>query len=163
MPTVVLTTIVSPTSRVPVCAARAFFKCKKYSLSPSFCLNFCKLSELSCEDLFWMRLTPQYLLGSQLMAPKHTDGIRCNVTPVMNNVYTCMQELHMCSSALRSQPVFHLLLEALNRGWKLDHWDIPVAWTFSLQRTSIHCSSLPKYTDVFSSTTLLSTPLLMWN
>lgn len=88
----------------------------------------------------------------------------------MNNVYTCMQEPQICSSALRLQPVFHFLLEALKRGWNLDHLDIPVAWMFSLQRTSIHCSSLTKY---FSHSPLLSTrsdavsaafwPLLMWN
>lgn len=173
MPTVVLTTIVSPTSRVPVCAARAFFKCKKYSLSSSCCLIFCKLSELSCEDLLWMWVTPQYLLGSRLTALKHADGVRCNVTPIMNNVCTRMQEPQICSSALRSQPVFHLLLEAPKRGWKLDHLDIPVAWMFSLQRTSIHCFSLTKHTNIFSSSPLLSTrsdavsatswPSLMWN
>lgn len=79
------TTIVSATSRVPVCAARAFYKCKKkYSLLSFCCMIFCKLSELSCKDLFWMWVTPQYLLGSQLMALKH--AIRCNATPVMNNV-----------------------------------------------------------------------------
>ncbi len=39
-----------------------------------------------------MSHTPQYLLGSQLMALKHVDGVRCNVIPIMNNVYTRMQE-----------------------------------------------------------------------
>lgn len=119
-----------------------FFKCKKYSLSLFCCLICCKLSELSCTDLLWMWVTPQYLLRSQLMALKHVEGIHCNATPVMNKVYTRVQEPQICSSVLRSQPVFHLLLEALKRGWNLDHLDIPVAWMFSLQRTSIPCSSL---------------------
>ncbi len=50
-----------------------FFKREKSSLSSSCCLNFCKLSELSCGDLFWTGLAPQYLLSSQLMAPKDAD------------------------------------------------------------------------------------------
>lgn len=84
--------------------------------------------------------------GSQLTALKHTGGIRCNVTPIM---YTHrMLGLKICSSVLHSQPVFHLLLEALQRGLELDHLEISVAWMFSLQRTSIHCSSLTKYTDI---------------
>lgn len=121
-------------------SARAFFKCKKYSLVV-----------LSC-DLLWISLNSpvricfgcesQSLLGCQIMALKH--GIRCNVTPIMNNVHTRMQEPQICSSVLHSQPVFHLLLEALERGWNLDHLDIPVAWMFSLQRASIHCYSLTK-------------------
>lgn len=84
--------------------------------------------------------------GSQLTSLKHTGGIRCNVTPIMYTRH--MLELKICSSVLRSQPVFHLLLEALQRGLELDHLEIPVAWMFSLQRTSIHCSSLAKYTDI---------------
>ena len=116
-----------------------------------------KLSELFCKDLFWMWVTPQYLLGSQLMAPEHADaGIRCNVTPIMNNVYTRMQEPQICSSALHSQPVFHLPLEALKRGWKLDPLDIPVAWMFSLQRTSTTVPHLER-TAYFSSCPSLST------
>lgn len=41
---------------------------------------FCKLSELSVWDLFWRRVTPHYLLGSQPMARIH--GRRCNATPL---------------------------------------------------------------------------------
>ena len=48
-----------------------FYKCKKYSLSFLCCLVFCKLSEPSCKGLFWMWVTPQYLLGSRLMAETH--------------------------------------------------------------------------------------------
>ncbi|KAG7245462.1 hypothetical protein INR49_010913 [Caranx melampygus] len=91
------------------------FLCKKKSLSLFCCLICCKLSEPSCKDLCWMGVRPRYLLWSQLMALKHTDGVRCNTTPIMSNVYTRMQELQICSSVLRSQPVFHLLLETLKR------------------------------------------------
>lgn len=122
------------------------FKCKTYCVFSFCCLICCKLSEPSGKDSFWMWVTPQYLLQSQLMALKHV--IRCNATPIVNNVYSHMQELQICSSVLRSQPVFNLLLETLKCGWNLDLLDIPVAWMFGLQRTSIHCSSLTKHSNI---------------
>lgn len=81
VPTVVLTTIVSPTSRVPVCAAHAFFFKRNarnfLSFHPVVGTEF---SELSLKDLFWIRVTPPHLLKALL----HNDGIGCSVAPIMH-------------------------------------------------------------------------------
>ena len=66
------------------CAARAFFsfKCKEISSLVVSCRPICcKLSEPSVQGLFWTGVTPQYLLGSQLMALKPTGRVHCNATP----------------------------------------------------------------------------------
>lgn len=76
-----------------------------------------------------MRVTPQYLLGSQLMALKHADGVRCNATPIMNNVYTHMQEpqnllycsaLAACFSFAVGSPEAWLKVESLGHTCGLD-------------------------------------------
>lgn len=76
-----------------------FFKSKTYSVFLFCCLTCCKLFELSCKDLFWTQVTPQYLLQSQLMALKHINGtvyIVMRLPPWTVYTLTCRS----CKSAL---------------------------------------------------------------
>lgn len=60
-------------------------------------LIICKLSELYFKDLFWIWVTPQYLLGSQLVALKHTGRIRCNAHHV-HTLHAGAENLLFCST-----------------------------------------------------------------